>query len=341
MRAAVLSSPYQLTVSDISLPQPGQGEVLVRLRCTAVCGTDVSIYTGKICISYPRILGHESTGEVAAVGTGVKNVREGDRVILNPIVFCGRCPQCLSGNVNLCENGGLMGREVDGTFAEYVVVPDYQVIGLPASISFEDGTSLVALATVARSHTKIRISPGDSVAVIGLGTVGLMQVQMALMSGANPVYAITRSKWKLDMAERFGAVPISAETDDAVRRVLNSTGGQGADVVIESTGSGMALRQAMYMVRPGGQVLAFGILHGSVDDFSGYAMYFKELTLVGSRGMTPADFRRAIKVVESGKVDISPFITHRFDLADTKDALDLVDKTPGRVLRVTVNVQAS
>jgi 2-desacetyl-2-hydroxyethyl bacteriochlorophyllide A dehydrogenase len=338
MRAAVLHAPYELRIEDVPRPTVPRGHVLVRVMATAVCGTDVGIYKGGVEARLPVIQGHESTGVVAELGAGAQGLEVGDRVVLNSVVFCGRCPACFSGHLNLCAHGGLMGREMDGTFADYVAVPDVNAIKLPESISFEDGTSLIALATVFRSHAKLRITPGQSVAVIGQGAAGLLQTRVSVLSGADPVFAVARSKWKLDIAESFGAVPVAAGQVDPVRAVLDATGGVGADVVIESVGSGATLRQATDMVRPGGTVLCFGILPADLSGFDGYAMYFKELTLVGSRGMAPNDFTSAIRVVEGGRLDLAPFITHRFTLEQTKEALDLVRGAGGETLRVVVGI---
>jgi len=338
MKAAVLRGPYALALEEIPRPQARSGHVVVRVRSTAVCGTDVGIYKGKISVPrLPVVQGHESTGEIAEVGPGVTDFKVGDRVVLNSVIFCRHCAYCYDGKVNLCPNGGLMGREVDGTFAEYVAVPDYNCIKIPDSISFEDGTGLISLATVFRSHEKIRITPGDTIAVIGQGAAGLLQTRLSVISGADPVFAVTRSPWKLAIAERFGARIINAGQTNPVSEVHEASG-RGVDLVIECVGSSDTLRQAMEMVRPGGTVLLFGIAPADMDRFNGYAMYFKEITLIGSRGMVPKDFHIGIKAVESGKIDLHALITHRFDLDHVRDALDLVDKRPGDCLRVVVDV---
>ncbi|MHB8773393.1 MAG: zinc-dependent alcohol dehydrogenase [Syntrophales bacterium] len=339
MKAAVLHQPYDIRVEEVPRPQAPPGHVVVNVKATAICGTDVGIYTGKIAVpKLPVIQGHESTGEIVEVGRGVTDYRVGDRVVLNSLIFCRHCAYCYTGKVNLCPNGGLMGREVDGTFAEYVSVPDYSCIKIPDTISYEDGTSLIALATVFRSHEKIRITPGETVAVIGQGAAGLLQTRLSVISGAEPVFAITRSQWKLDIARAFGATIINAGAVDPVAAVREATGGVGVDLAIESVGSSATLRQAMEMVRLGGTVLLFGIAPAAMDDFNGYAMYYKEIKLIGSKGMVPKDFHTGIKVVAGGKIDLHRLITHRFDLSHVKDALDLVDKRPGDALRVVVNV---
>ena len=339
MKAAVLYRPHDIIVEEVPRPAAQPGQVVVNVKATAVCGTDVGIYTGKILVpGLPVIQGHESTGEVVEVGRDVTEFQVGDRVVLNSLIFCRHCAYCYAGKVNLCPNGGLMGREVDGTFAEYVAVPDYNCIKIPDAISCEDGTSLIALATVFRSHEKIRITPGETVAVIGQGAAGLLQTRLSVISGAEPVFAIARSQWKLDIAKGYGATVINAGKVDPVAAVKEATGGLGVDLAIECVGSSATLRQAMEMVRLGGTVLFFGIAPAAMDNFNGYAMYYKEIKLVGSKGMAPKDFHMGIKIAESGKVDLHGLITHRFDLDHVKEALDLVDRRPGDALRVVVNL---
>jgi L-iditol 2-dehydrogenase len=338
MRAAVLQEPYALALHDLDEPQPGAGQVRVRIMATAICGTDVGIYKGKTPIHYPRVLGHESTGVVDQLGEGVTGLEVGDRVVLNSAEFCRHCAYCFSGKTNLCPNGGLMGREVEGTFADYVVLPDYNAIKIPDCISFEDGTSLIALATVFRAHDKVSIAPDTTVAIVGQGAAGLLHTRLSVLRGAAQVFAVELVDWKRELAESFGATPVDPGEADAVETIKAATGGLGADLVIESVGIGVTLRNAMQIARPGGTVLCFGIMPEAVNDFFGYAMYYKELTLVGSRGMGPNDFVSAIGVVESGKFDLTSLVTHRFPLERTKEALDLVDKEPGKALRVVVTV---
>ena len=338
MRAAVLHEPYRLVVDEVGLPAPGPGQVRVRISATAICGTDLGIYRGKTPVQVPRVLGHESTGVVDQLGEGATGLQAGDRVVLNSAEFCRHCWFCFAGRTSLCTNGGLMGREVDGTFADFVVLPDFNAIKIPDCISFEDGTSLIALATVFHAHDRVGIGPDKTIAVIGQGAAGLLHTRVSVLRGAERVFAVEPVDWKLDVATAFGGIPMNPREVDSVAAVMEATDGLGADIVIECVGHQATLRQAMQMARPGGIVLCFGIMPEEVKDFFGYAMYFKELTLVGSRGMTPNDFRSAIRVVEDGRLDLQPLVTHRFPLERTKEALDLVDKEPGSALRVVVNI---
>jgi len=337
MRAAILRGPYDLKVENVPIPSVKPGQVLVNVKETAVCGTDIGIYNGEIPTEYPIIQGHEAAGVVSEVGEGVTSIAKGDRVIINPAISCTKCHYCFSGKTNLCENGGLLGREMNGTFSEYVIVPDYSLIKLPDEISYEEATTISGLTTVLRAHDKVKITAGQSVAVIGLGTTGLLNTNVSVIAGAGKVFGITRSQWKLDIAEKFGAIPINPTEVDAVEAVKNATGGAGADLVIECVGNSATLRQAMDMVRPGGTVLLFGIGGDKVDGFNAYDMYFKEITLVGTRAMTRRDFVHGLELVMAKKIDLSPYVTHRFSLEDTKEALDLIDKKSAKdVLRVVV-----
>jgi len=184
LKAAVLHAPDKLLIEDVPIPTIKEHEVLVQMKASAVCGTDVSIYKGKIIPNaYPVIQGHESAGVIAEVGKQVKRVKPGDHVIVNPAIFCGDCFCCLRGLQNLCVNGGLLGRDLPGTFAEYVAVPESSLTLMPQHISFDDASSLQALATVLRAWERMSVRPGDRVAVIGMGTTGLLHVRMAALSG--------------------------------------------------------------------------------------------------------------------------------------------------------------
>ncbi len=339
MRAAVLYAPQDLRIVEVPRPEIGQGEVLLRVKATAICGTDVSIYLGKGKTAYPRIQGHESTGEIEELGEGVTGFSAGDRAVINPAVFCRNCPYCFNGVTNLCNRGGLFGREFDGSFAEYVKVPAYCVHKLPPEITFIDGTTINVLATVLRSHDRFPIKPGDTVAVIGQGVSGLLHTRVSKLRGASKVIGISRSRWKLEMAQRFGADEVvGAGGGDAVKQVMDLTNGSGADVVVESVGKGETLRQAMEMARPGGTVVAFGVGERSMPDFPHYSVYYKELSVIGSRGMRPTDYENGTRIVTSGQIDLKPLVTEVLPLERVREGMDTVANDPGKALRIVIDI---
>jgi threonine dehydrogenase-like Zn-dependent dehydrogenase len=238
MRTAVLNAPRRFGIVDRPKPVAAAGEVVVRIAATAVCHTDLGIYTGEHPgVRYPVVMGHESTGVIDAVSAGVTGVKPGDPVIINPIISCGHCDSCLRGAGHLCRNAGLFGREVDGSMGEYVNLPARYVHALPAQLPLADATLIETLATVRHSQERLGMKAGESVVVLGQGTTGLLHTRLAVLAGADPVIAVSRTRWKLDMAMQMGAhhaVDVSAEK--AVGEVLRLTGGSGADIVIDTAG---------------------------------------------------------------------------------------------------------
>ena len=340
MRAAILRAPFDVMIDKIEKPKVGAGEVLVRIKSSAICGTDVEIYRGKYKVKYPVFMGHEAAGEIVEVGEAVNRFKPGDRVIINPILYCGKCQLCLTGKRNLCLRGGLLGRDIaKGTYAEYISVPDHMVFKFPESISYKEAALIELLVTVYHAQKRIKIVPGDSVAVLGQGASGILHTRLAKLSGAYPVIATSRSEWKLELARKYGAdIIVNAKNENPVESILKHTNGQGVDVVIESAGSPITIKQALEMVKPGGTILAFGVQLTPIDKFNLFPLYFKEITIVGSRALTGEEFEPSIKLVASGAIDVKPLITHEFTLEETKKALEFVDKSPGSVLRGVINI---
>jgi 2-desacetyl-2-hydroxyethyl bacteriochlorophyllide A dehydrogenase len=337
-RAAVLEAPRRFALEERPTPSPGGGEAVVRTAATAVCHTDLAIFTGQHPgVRYPVVVGHESTGIVQAVGAGTSRVRVGQRVIIDPIITCGACDSCERGRPNLCRRAGLFGREVEGSLAEHVVLPERYLHPLPEGLSLEAATLIETLATVRHSQERVGISPADAVVVLGQGASGLLHTQLARLSGASPLVAVSRSQWKLDLARRGGATHVvQGAGQDVVDEVLGLTRGAGADVVIESTGVASLLRPAIDMLRPGGKLLVYGIGHDPVEGLTTFPFYYKELTLYGSRGLMAADFEPAIRLVASGAIDLDGFVTARYPLPRVASAFEEYERDPDRILRIVI-----
>jgi len=336
-RAAVLTEPRRFTVAEHATPRPARGEAVVRVVATAVCHTDLAIYTGRHPgVRYPVVLGHEAAGVVEATGPET-NIPVGARVVINPIIACGACDCCLRGDENLCRRAGLLGREMNGSLAEHVVLPERYLHLVPEGIGLENATLIETLATVRHAQTRVRIDPGDAVVVLGQGATGLMHTRLAKLSGASPAIAISRSAWKRDLARRMGAdATVDPAGRDQVAEVLALTGGRGAGIVIDTAGDPALLRPAIEMLRPGGTLLLYAISHEPVPDFTTFPMYYKELTLVGSRALVAADFEPAIRLVASGAVDLDGFITGSYPLQQAAAAFGEYERAPDRVLRMLI-----
>ncbi len=336
-RAAVLEAPRRFAVRDRPTGVPARGEAGVRVAATAVCHTDLSIYSGgHPGVRYPVVPGHEAAGVVEAVGPDSR-VAVGARVVINPIIACGACDCCLRGDENLCRRAGLLGRDLDGTLAERIVLPERYLHALPPGIGLEAATLIETLATVRHAQRRVGIDPGDAVVVLGQGATGLLHTQLAKLSGASPVVAVSRSSWKRELAERMRAdATVDPSGGDIVAEVLGLTAGRGADVVIDAAGDPKLLRPALEMLRPGGTLLLYAISHEPVPEFTTFPLYHKELKLVGSRALVPADFEPAIRLVETGVVELDGFITGSYPLDQTAAAFSDYERDPSRVLRVLI-----
>jgi len=342
MRTAVLDAPRRFGIVDRAKPVAGPGEVIVRIAATAVCHTDLAIYTGEHPgVRYPVVMGHESTGVIDSIGDGVTGIKPGQHVIINPIITCGHCDSCLRGAGHLCRNAGLFGREVEGSMGEYVNLAARYVHPLPDRLPLADATLIETLATVRHSQVRLGLKAGESVVVIGQGTTGLLHTRLAVLAGANPVIAVSRTRWKLDMATQMGAhhaVDVSAEK--AVGEVMRLTGGSGADVVIDTAGGASVFMAAIDMLRPGGRLAPYAISHECCPGFTTFPMYYKEISIIGSRALTDDDMAPSVDLVASGKIDVSNFVSASYPLDRTPEAFEEYERNPGKVLRIVIDSTA-
>jgi L-iditol 2-dehydrogenase len=337
MRQVLLQSPRRLELSEGTPPTPAAGELLVQVKATAICGTDLHIYTGQTSVTYPRVLGHEVTGIVQDMGAGVTAFRPGDAVVINPSLDCGNCELCIVGKENLCVNIQLMGRETHGTLREYLTIPQTHAFKLPSHASFAQGALIQPLSTVVHAQRLTAIKATESVVVLGMGASGLMHIQLSKLAGAYPVIAVGRSQWKLHLAQQMGAdVVVRAVQQDPIAEVLQFTGAQGADVVIEAVGIPETFRQALEMTKPGGRVVGFGISPHPLPDLDLYRMYLKEMTLMFPRATTRADFHHAVALVASKRVTFKPLITREYPLEEATNAFQYAEQEQAQVLRVVI-----
>jgi L-iditol 2-dehydrogenase len=323
----VLRAPSELALDDVATPEVPADNVLVRITHSGLCGTDLKIYKGAIPAHYPLIMGHEMVGEVAGVG----------RVIVDPVLYCGTCFHCRIGQTNLCPAGGLIGRETNGGFAEYAVVPAAQVFQLPDSIDSTCAPLIQVATTCLHAQRLAQLAEGESVAVIGLGVSGQLHVQLAKARGAGRVIGISRSRFKNDLARQMGADVAIESSPATVEKVLEATEGRGADVVIECTGVMTCIADAIRMARFGGRVLLFGITNATSGTLPFYDLYFKELTLINSRAATAQDFPVMIDLVDRGSVRLEPLVTHRMALDELGAALDMVEDGAERRLKIILD----
>ena len=332
----VLRAPSDLVLDEVARPQPGPGQVLVRVTHSGVCGTDYKIYNGSIRVPYPLIPGHEMAGELVDVGNTRGGPAVGDRVIIDPETYDGTCFYCQKGLTNLCPNGTLIGRDVNGGFAEYLMVPATQVFKLPDSIDDRTAPMIQVLTTCLHAQRQVEIFPGDTVAVIGLGVTGQLHVQLAKARGAR-VIGITRSAEKRAMAEKLGADVTIPGGDNVIEQLRELTEGRGADLTIETTGVLKQLEHSVHMTRYGGKVLMFGIYTAKEGALPFYDLYFKEVSLISARVAKPEDYTACIALVERGQVKLAPLVSDVMPLGELKAAIGLLGSDSGQRMKIIMD----
>ncbi len=264
MKAVVLHKPLDLRVEEVSIPQIGSNEVLVKMKRVGICGSDVHYYLEGSVASYivkePLILGHECAGEIANIGNKVKNLKIGQRVVIEPGFTCGKCEYCRKGRYNLCGEVKFYGTPpYDGTFAEYVSAPEQNVYVMPDEMSYEEGAMIEPLAVGMMAAKMGKVTVHDIVAVIGAGPIGQMALQASKTYGAHETFVTDIIDYRLEYAKKYGAKGvINSAEEDMVEKIVELTDSKGVDVVIEASGATSAIQQAIDIVKPGGIIVLVG-----------------------------------------------------------------------------------
>jgi 2-desacetyl-2-hydroxyethyl bacteriochlorophyllide A dehydrogenase len=335
MKAMVLTAPSALVQQDVPEPSPDAGDVVVHITHSGICGTDYKIYRGAIPVAYPRIMGHEMVGTVVDAGRS-STVERGDRVIIDPELYCGACFHCRIGQTHLCPRGSLLGRDAHGGFAEFLAAPASQVFPLPAGVDSRHAPLIQVLTTCLHAQRQVDIFAGEYVVVLGLGVTGQLHVQLAKARGAT-VIGVTRSAEKRALAERLGADLTIAGGEDAVALVRAAAEGRGPDVVIETTGVVPSLAQAIHMTRSGGRILMYGIITAKDGALPFYDLYFKELRLINARVAKSEDYPAAVGLVERGLVKLAPIVSDVMPLGELESAIGMLGTDSGQRMKIILD----
>ena len=312
VRAALLHGPRALRVEERAAPSPGPGEAVVRVIGSGLCGTDYRIWNGDRPVRYPLVMGHEMVGRVVAAGPGVDNVRAGDKVAVEPNYSCGRCPLCVEGNRNLCLRRVTVGIDEDGGFAEEVRVPARLCWPAPAHLADDALLFAEPLAVVARAVRRGDARPGQSAAVVGAGTLGLLAVQVLRASGLR-VLAVGRTERRLEVARKIGAEAVATTQGGGHGEAARAfSGREGVDLVIETAGTAEAVEQAVELARPGGRIVLTGLPH-EPSHVHFFPVVRRELAILGSM-IYQDEFPEAIRLLATGAVTTGPLLTHRVAL---------------------------
>lgn len=300
-------------------------EVLLKVAACGVCGTDVHIYhgdKGSAEVTPPVVLGHELSGTVVEIGANVKSLKVGDRVAIDPNSYCGECHYCRIGKKQLCTNLYAVGVNRDGGFAEYCHVPEGQCYVLSDNVPLEFGAMAEPLACCIHGVDRAGIRVGDTVLVIGGGAIGLLMVQLAKLSGASVAILSEPVEHRRKIALEVGAdAVIDPIHEDLKARIAELTGMDGVDVVIECVGNTIATAQSFEAAKRGTTLLLFSVPKaGAVHPLSLEQVYQKELKIVGSM-INPDTHQRAVDLINSGRIQLAPIITHRFPVEQLKEAI--------------------
>jgi threonine dehydrogenase-like Zn-dependent dehydrogenase len=329
MKAIVKVGPETTSpeVREVPIPEPKPGEVLVKMKAAGICYSDVMIltnkYKGRVPVPIPMIMGHEGAGVVAEVGKGVEHLKAGDMVGLNPIWGCGRCANCLNGYPNMCMEWRHLGITCDGTFAEYRAVPAFVAYRLPECISPIDAAFLEPIGLTVRTLDQVKPRLGDTVAIIGPGSIGMFHLQAFKSAGAAVVIVIglDRDAKRFEIAKKLGADHIvNGSHEDVVKRVKDLTNGVGADIVVETANHPSTVPLAVNLAAAKGRVVLFGLYPEAT--ISPLTLLRSGLTVAGDVAQTPSQFLRAIRWVEYKKVLAEPMVSCRFALDQAKEGFE-------------------
>jgi len=338
MKCAYFLGNKQIEIRDRDFPDPGEGQVLLRVAACGVCGTDVHIYNGEkgsAEVTPPVILGHEFSGFVEKVGPGVTDLTVGQLVTVDPNVYCGKCLPCRQDQKQMCHHMTAIGVNMDGGFAGQCIAPVSQCIPFPAGTDPEMAAMTEPLACCLHGIDRVGIRPGENVLIVGGGAIGQMMIQLSKLSGAAKVILSEPVAMRRALALQLGADGVIDPINENLNeRLLALLGVEGADVVIECVGGVKSAAQAIDAAARCGRVMLFGVPHpDAVLTTAMYPIFQKELTIMGSF-VNPGTHSRAAALIANGRIQLKPLITHRYPVSRLREAID--EQTGNESIKVLV-----
>jgi 2-desacetyl-2-hydroxyethyl bacteriochlorophyllide A dehydrogenase len=332
VKAVVIERPHEAVFREFETPVCGPTDVVVRSRLAGVCRTDLEVLAGELdrrWVIYPCIPGHEWSGVVEQVGEAVRDLRPGDRVVCEGFCYCGVCRRCRAGDTNLCEHYDQLGFTRGGGYGELVLAPRRVVHRLPDRVSLDAAVLIEPASVVLRGLLRARPEPGESVGVVGVGTVGALSIVLAKLFTPASIVAYGIRAAELDLALRLGA-------SEAVDVTDGTTPHEGElDLVVETAGSAAAVELATRLPREGGRIIALGIAgQGQELRLPADRLTLRDLSLIGSVGYTTAVWARVVELLGSGAVDVEPVVARRIPAERFEEAFRLMAEPDGVVGRI-------
>jgi threonine 3-dehydrogenase len=322
---------YGARLETVDIPQINENEVLIKVKATSICGTDVHIYTwdewSQSRVKTPYVFGHEFSGIVEKVGSSVTNVNVGDHVSAETHIVCHSCPQCLKGQFHICKNTKIIGVDTHGCFAEYVAMPAENIWKNDSNMPFEHGSIQEPMGNAVHTVLAGDVA-GKTVAVIGCGPIGIMAVNVAKAAGASQVIALDLNEYRLDLAKKIGATSvINPKNEDPVERVMELTDGNGVDVVCEMSGHPVAIDQGFKMITNGGRVSILSLPVKPVEIDLTNDVVFKGVTVQGITGRKMYEtWQQVSGLLQSGSMHPETIITHTLPMEQFEEGFDLMIK---------------
>ena len=320
MKALLLAQYRHLELTDLAVPRPGHGEVLIRVAACGICGSDVHGYDGASGRRIPPIvMGHEAAGTIAAVGEGVQGWSEGDRVTFDSTIYCGECPPCLQGNVNLCDHRQVLGVSCGdyrraGAFAEFVAVPARIVYRLPENLSFAEAALLEAVSVALHAVSLVPVAAGSTALVVGAGTIGLLLQQALTVAGCSRVFVADVDPTRLRLSHELGATSTLSAGPNLAHSISELTNGTGVDLAVEAVGKTETVNAAIDSVRKGGSVILVGNISPEVT-LPLQKVVTRQIRLQGSCA-SAGEYPKAIELLSGGAIRVEPLITAVAPLAE-------------------------
>lgn len=335
MKALVLKEYHQLSYEDVPEPHYGPDDLLVQVKACAICGSDVHGLDGSTGRRQPPIImGHEASGVVAAVGERVQGFAPGDRITFDSPISCGRCHFCRQGRINLCDNRRVLGVSCDdyrqnGALAEFVAVPSHIAYHLPEGVSFEQAALVEPVSIAVHAVSLAPLNLGDTAVVVGVGTIGLLIIQILRTAGCGQIIALDIDHGKFDLARRFGAaVCWDPREEDLIHRIRSLTKGRGADLAFDAVGLSFTVGQAAGLLRKGGALVLVGNLSPQAD-LPLQSVVTREIALYGSCASS-GEYPICLELIQQGKVDVNSLISATAPLRDGAEWFQrLYNKEPG------------
>lgn len=342
MKQQVMTSPGEIIFEEVAVPEPGPGQVLVKIKRIGICGSDIHVYHGKHpYTSYPVTQGHEVSGQVVSVGEGVTGLSPGDRVTIEPQVTCGECYPCRHGKYNLCEDLKVMGFQTTGTASEFFAVDASKVDRLPDSISYEEAAMIEPLAVTVHAAKRAGDVAGKDIVVLGCGPIGILLIEVLKAFGARKVLATDVSDYRLKLARECGAdVTVNTRDADFAAALRDAFGPDKADVIFDCAGNDITMDQAIQNARKGSQIILVAVYAGRANcDLA--KLNDSELDLNTSMMYRHPDYEEAIRLISEGKVKLKPLMSEHFAFEDYKKAYEYIDSNRETTMKVLIDVDPS